>query len=161
MLVPHSSFFCLSGVVNCFARRTAHDYSVQMPWSLHRFQQSGQTHFVTFSCYKRLPLLTPAARVLFEEALERICKHYKLRVYGYVLMPEHVHLLISEPESKALAVALKALKQGIARKLRTGNGRFWHSPSLLRSERSKPRSIHRKAALHSPQPCQTRPVCKS
>jgi REP element-mobilizing transposase RayT len=35
---------------------------------------------------------------------------FKLRVYAYVIMPEHVHLLLSEPERGALADALKSLK---------------------------------------------------
>lgn len=32
-------------------------------------------------------------------------------------MPEHVHLLVSEPQRQTLAVALKSLKQGVARRL--------------------------------------------
>jgi REP element-mobilizing transposase RayT len=35
-------------------------------------------------------------------------------VYGYVVMPEHVHLLISEPERGTLALAIQSLKQGVA-----------------------------------------------
>jgi putative transposase len=38
-------------------------------------------------------------------------------VYGYVVMPEHVHLLVSEPERGTLATAVQSLKQGVARKL--------------------------------------------
>jgi len=42
-------------------------------------------------------------------------------------MPEHVHLLVSEPEGSALAVAIQMLKQISARKLRDGveADRFW------------------------------------
>ncbi len=47
-----------------------------MPWSLRRFQNSGQLHFVTFSCYRRQPLLTPAGRTAFERALERARTKY-------------------------------------------------------------------------------------
>jgi hypothetical protein len=36
---------------------------------------------------------------------------------GYVVMPEHVHLLLSEPQCGALADALKSLKQGVSRRL--------------------------------------------
>ena len=32
-------------------------------------------------------------------------------------MPEHVHLLVSEPESGTLAQAMQSLKQGVARRL--------------------------------------------
>jgi putative transposase len=38
-------------------------------------------------------------------------------VYGYVVMPEHVHLLISEPERGTLPQAIQSLKQGVARRL--------------------------------------------
>jgi len=36
-------------------------------------------------------------------------------VIGYVVMPEQVHLLLSEPRQKDLSVALKALKQSVSR----------------------------------------------
>jgi putative transposase len=44
-------------------------------------------------------------------------RSYKLYVYGYVIMPEHVHLLLSEPHRDTLADALKSLKQGVSRRL--------------------------------------------
>src|SRR5437868_9141098 len=70
-----------------------------MPWGLIRFQQSGQSHFVTFCCYHRRRLLTTDASCrIFESALERVRRSFKLQVYGYVVMPEHVHLLLSEPQ---------------------------------------------------------------
>src|SRR2546430_12862411 len=70
-----------------------------MPWGLTRFQQSGQSHFVTFCCYHRRRLFTTdASRRIFESALERVRRSYRLYVYGYVVMPEHVHLLLSEPQ---------------------------------------------------------------
>jgi len=92
-----------------------------MPWGLKRFQESGHSHFVTFSCYHRRPLLTsdPTKRI-FELALERVRHSFGLRVYGYVVMPEHVHLLVSEPERGVLADALKSLKQGVSRRLVAG-----------------------------------------
>ena len=63
------------------------------------FHESGQTHFLTFSCYQRRPFLTAIeSRLIFESALERVRLRFFLRVYGYVVMPEHVHLLISEPD---------------------------------------------------------------
>jgi REP element-mobilizing transposase RayT len=92
-----------------------------MPWGLKRFQETGHSHFVTFSCYHRRPLFTadPAKRV-FEAALERVRRSFRLYVYGYVVMPEHVHLLVSEPERGELADALKSLKQGVSRRLISG-----------------------------------------
>ncbi len=41
---------------------------------------------------------TDAGRRIFESALERVRRSFKLHVYGHVVMPEHVHLLLSEPQ---------------------------------------------------------------
>src|SRR5258707_15794141 len=69
-----------------------------MPRNLKRYYGRGDLHFVTFSCYRRLPLLrTIRARNLFVRALGAIRERYKFLLVGYVVMPDHVHLLISEP----------------------------------------------------------------
>ncbi len=95
-----------------------------MPWGLERFQQSGHTHFITFSCFHRRQwLTTPDAKRIFELALERVRRKFRLSVYGYVVMPEHVHLLLSEPAGAPLCDAIKSLKQGVARHL-TGECAF-------------------------------------
>ena len=97
-----------------------------MPWGLKRFQASGQTHFVTFCCYHRRPLLNaPAPSQVFEAGLERVRRRFDLCVYGYVVMPEHVHLLLSEPRQGTLADAIKSLKQGVSRRLIGGAEHFW------------------------------------
>ena len=97
-----------------------------MPWRLKRLQRTGHSHFVTFSCYRRQRLFTSDfAKHTFETALERVRRRFRLRVYGYVIMPEHVHLLVSEPESGTLADALKSLKQGVARRLIGEAEHFW------------------------------------
>src|SRR5713101_3811547 len=67
-----------------------------MPWGLKRFQETRCLHFVTFSCYRRAPLLgTARARDIFEQTFEQTRQWYGFYVAGYVVMPEHVHLLIS------------------------------------------------------------------
>jgi REP-associated tyrosine transposase len=98
-----------------------------MSWGLKRFQQARRLHFVTFSCHHREPLLgAPQARDGFEGVLERVQRWYGFYVCGYVVMPEHVHLLISEPERGPLSVALQMLKQNVARQLRLPEGSpFW------------------------------------
>src|ERR1019366_5802469 len=89
-----------------------------MPRALKRYQQAHDLHFITFSCYRRQPrLATPSARRVVDQTLERVRCWYGLVVTGYVIMPEHVHLLISEPERSTLAVAIQMLKQITAQKL--------------------------------------------
>jgi hypothetical protein len=87
-----------------------------MPWGLKRFQQSGQLHFLTFSCYRRRAnFQSIRSRATFEASLETVRQGYRLWVYGYVVMPEHVHLLVNEPQRCGLARALQSLKQSVAR----------------------------------------------
>ena len=93
-----------------------------MPSGLKRFHHTGQSHFVTFTCYHRLPhLVDEMTSQAFVVALERARKLYQFRVYGFVAMPEHAHLLISEPESGTIATAVQALK--ISSSLRTARAR--------------------------------------
>jgi len=97
-----------------------------MPWGLTRYHHTGQSHFVTFCCYHRHSLFpSDATRRVFESALERARRSFRLRVYSYVVMPEHIHLLVSEPERDTLADALKSLKQGVARRLIGDADHFW------------------------------------
>src|SRR5580704_105508 len=73
-----------------------------MPWGLVRYHHTGQSHFITFCCYHRRALfISDPSRRVFESALERVRRSFRLRVYGYVVMPEHIHLLVSEPERTA------------------------------------------------------------
>ena len=89
-----------------------------MPWGLKRYQQTGDVHFITFSCYRRAPLLgSPQARDTFVITLEKTRRWYGISVTGFVVVPEHVHLLLSEPERSNLAVALQMLKQIVSQKL--------------------------------------------
>ena len=82
-----------------------------MPLGLKRHQSSKQSHFVTFTCYRRLRHLENAAmRDIVVAALERARQSYRLRVYGFAIMPEHVHLLVSEPERGLLANAIQSMK---------------------------------------------------
>jgi putative transposase len=86
-----------------------------MPRELVRYQESGHFHFVTFSCYQRKAYLRTAfGRSLFERSLETMRVRYEFCVAGYVVMPEHVHLLVSEPRRVVLAKALQALKLSVA-----------------------------------------------
>jgi putative transposase len=100
-----------------------------MPWGLKHFQQSGQLHFLTSSCYRRRPkFATPHSRECLESSLERVRQSYGLCVYGYVVMPGHVHLLVNEPERGCLSQMLQSLKQSVARTLALrGPDSFWQA----------------------------------
>jgi putative transposase len=88
-----------------------------MTKGLRRYQFEGDLHFITFSCNQRRPYLdSTSARSLFEEALERVRLRYGVYVIGYVVMPEHVHLLLSEPEGIPLSKVIHSLKSSIAKR---------------------------------------------
>ena len=61
----------------------------------------GQPHFLTFSCYNRLSLLSKdRTRQWFVEALQAARKKHGFHLWAWVIMPEHVHLLIWPPASR-------------------------------------------------------------
>jgi putative transposase len=97
-----------------------------MPRGLIRYNQTGGFHFLTFSCFHRTQLLrTAAARDLFEDALERTRLRYLFVVAGYVVMPEHVHLLIGEPLKATVSAVVHALKLSVS--MRSANRPFWQA----------------------------------
>jgi Transposase IS200 like len=70
-----------------------------MPSGLHRTYGAHHLHFITCSCYRRLPFLSNArSRDTFLNILEQTRQRYRFVVVGYVVMPEHIHLLLTEPE---------------------------------------------------------------
>ncbi len=117
---------------------TSNPILASMPWGLHRFQHAGDVHFITFSCYRRQPFLRfPSARTLIESTLERIRQWYGISINGYVVMPEHVHLLLHEPERKSLSIAIQMLKQISGKKLGVHQYRnFWQRRYYDRNVRS-------------------------
>ena len=90
-----------------------------MPKGLKRYYGRGELHFLTFSCYRRLPLLgTAQARTRFVRELARVRREYHFHVVGYVVMPNHVHLLMSEPKKGSPSTVLQMLKQRVSRNMR-------------------------------------------
>ncbi len=80
-----------------------------MPTGLKRYYGAGYWHFITSSCYQRRPVLGSARRRdLFLKILEQVRRRYDFVVAGYMVMPEHFHLLISEPAKGRLWNGLEA-----------------------------------------------------
>jgi putative transposase len=120
-----------------------------MPWGLKRYQDRGDLHFITFSCYRRRPLIeTYCAHHLFESALEQARLKYGFFVSGYVIMPEHIHLLLSEPGRGTLATALKAIKQSVARKLAARGEHFWQARYYDFNVRTAQKQIEKLRYIH-------------
>jgi len=102
-----------------------------MPWGLKRYYGTGSLHFITWSCYRRKPLLgNPARRDLLLNVLELMRVRHRFVVIGYVVMPEHVHLLVSEPTIGDPSKIIQAVKLSVSRRLAISGeflGRFWQS----------------------------------
>ena len=92
---------------------------VLMPRKLRRYHGRGDLHFITFSCYERRALLARVrARDLCLKILEEVRKRFRPRVVGYVVMPEHVHFLIGEPQRGTLPKVVQVFKQRVSRRMR-------------------------------------------
>ncbi len=93
-----------------------------MTEGLHRYYGQQDLHFITCSCYHRQPRLgTPERRDLFLRVLEAARQRYRFVVVGYVLMPEHFHLLMSEPQRDNPSVVMKVIKERFTRLLKRSN----------------------------------------
>ena len=90
-----------------------------MPKGLTRRYGQGHLHFITCSYYRRLPLFASArSKNLFVKILGEVRDRYGFSLVGYVVMPEHIHLLISKPAKGTPSTVLQVLKQRVSRRLR-------------------------------------------
>ena len=90
-----------------------------MPRRLQRYTGRGDLHFITFSCYERRAFLqSKRAKNLFVKILGEARARFGFRLIGYVLMPEHVHLLMDESPQASPAKVIQVLKQRVSRRLR-------------------------------------------
>jgi putative transposase len=106
-----------------------------MARKLERWYGLGHLHFITTSCYRRMPLLkTSNTRDTFLKFLNEVRDEFDFALLEYVVMPEHVHLLVSEPNIGDPSDAMKALKERTAHSLCPPN------PEWIYKERSSKRS---------------------
>jgi REP element-mobilizing transposase RayT len=143
-----------------------------MPWGLERWRGGHDLHFLTFCCYHRQPLLAGASRRdLFVKVLEQVRRRYHWVVLGYVVMPEHIHLLVSEPPHHRLSnrnpgaeARLRTPRAGRAtqtspefteRSVRAQHAARLAGP-ILRLQRLHRSQAGREATLHASQPCEAR-----
>lgn len=93
-------------------------YSRGVPERLKRYYGNDYLHFLTCSCYHRQPwLANEERRDLFLKILEEVRQRYQFVVVGYVVMPDHIHLLISEPEFGTQSTVMQVVKQRFSRRV--------------------------------------------
>jgi putative transposase len=72
----------------------------------------GQYHFVTFSTYQRRQFLAPErTRTIVLEVLQGCLKVHRTFCHGFVIMPNHVHAVLSVDPSSDIASFLQAWKK--------------------------------------------------
>jgi len=94
-------------------------FLIFMHRKLERYYGQHDLHFITCSCYRRLPLLASMrARNLFVKILGELRDAYGFGLVGFVVMPEHIHLLMGEPTKGTPSTVLQVLKQRVSREMR-------------------------------------------
>jgi putative transposase len=85
---------------------------------LKHYDHDGRARFITFCTHKRIPVLTntPFRKVIIG-CLEEIRTRYKLHFLGYVIMPEHVHLVVVPPKELKLGFVIGELKRISAKRI--------------------------------------------
>jgi len=87
-----------------------------MPTGLRRYHQTGDLHAINVNCFRKRAIFdTPEPRDTFVNILEEGRHKYQFQIIGYVVMPTHIHLLVSEPENAPLSTAMQVLKQRFSR----------------------------------------------
>jgi len=110
-----------------------------MPSRLRRHDEYGHTHFLTISCYRRLRFFRhDTVKRVFIDGMRRTRDELGIRWIGYVIMPEHVHLLVfptpvSAEEPVLISSVLQTLKQHVGRHGKAALRSVWATTRTLGS----------------------------
>ncbi len=85
---------------------------------LRHYDLPGHAHFYTFSCFRRLPLLSKERTCRWTiQAIDKARTRFNFSLWAYVIMPEHVHLLIyPRDEQYSSAKILHYIKESVGRR---------------------------------------------
>jgi len=112
-----------------------------VPTQLFRYDIPGHSHFWTISCYRRLTFFWhDAMKRIVIDALRSVQERYRVGLIGYVVMPEHVHLVLYPHPPRTdtpigISTILHAFKKHVGfhgkqllTKLTDKEGRLWSDP---------------------------------
>jgi len=87
---------------------------------IRHFENTRHLHELTFSCYRRMPLLTNDPwRGILAASLNTACREESFDLVAFVFMPEHVHLLVLPLTSdSSLSRLLARTKQPTSKQIR-------------------------------------------
>lgn len=83
-----------------------------------RYDVPGHAHSLTFSCFQRRPFLArQRTRAWMIQAIEQSRAKHGFHLWAYVLMPEHVHLLVWPARDRySISQFLTTLKQPVSKR---------------------------------------------
>jgi putative transposase len=83
---------------------------------LRHYDNLGTGRFVTFSCYRRLSSLNnPNAIEILIRHIDLARQKHQFKLFGYVIMPEHVHLVLFPPDEMKLGLVVREIKSRSAK----------------------------------------------
>lgn len=81
------------------------------------YDTPGDSHFLTFSTFKRLPLLTKERSCQWVvDAIDLSRQRNPFDLWAWVIMPEHLHLALYPRHGTTIASILKTLKQSVSKR---------------------------------------------
>jgi len=84
---------------------------------LRHYDNEGTARFVTFGCYRNLPFHNDdKAKRIFLEELDRTRSKHGFELLAYVIMPEHVHLVLHPPDGMPLGLVVREMKSCSAKR---------------------------------------------
>jgi len=85
---------------------------------LKHYDNLGTARFITFSCHNKLKLLdNDFAKKMFLDNLKYIVNKYNISLLAHVIMPNHVHLVITPPDGLKIGKIIGELKSLSARQI--------------------------------------------
>ena len=105
------------------------------------------THFITTATFNRRRLFqTDANAALFLETLQHYRKEGRYKLHAFVVMPDHVHLLIT-PEDITIERAMGLIKGGFSHRL-ASKFPVWQRGFTSRQMRSREEFETRRQYIH-------------
>src|SRR5262245_41763346 len=84
--------------------------------TIKHYDLPGDARYLTFSCYHHLPLLSKERTCRWVvQAIAGARIQHKFDLWAWVIMPEHVHLLIYPREKVEMEDVLPSIKNPVAR----------------------------------------------
>lgn len=83
---------------------------------LRHYDGLGTARFVTFSCFEHHPFLDDEVVIIqLLKHVELLRTRHKIKIVAYVIMPDHVHLVLYPPDDVKLGLAIGRMKGRAAR----------------------------------------------